>query len=173
MLNKKDGLAALFPTLVAVLEDYGRRLVETYREGLKDGGHIATGNLYRSVESEVSLDGRSFVVEFVMPDYGEYLETGTSAHFPPVSEILKWVRAKRIAPRRDQQGRLPTEKQLAYLIARKISEDGTPRTGIWEKSNELTARDFNKRIDEAISKDLGDNLAGILQELNRKPGRRR
>ena len=168
MVNKNAELAKLFPNLVEVLDAYGKTLVEKYRQGLTDGGHIATGNLYRSVSSEVTLNGQSFIVEFRMPEYGEYLEQGTKPHFPPIDAILGWIKAKRIVPRQDSQGRLPTEKQLAYLIARKISEDGTPRTGIYEKANDLTYREWNKLIDEAIAMDLDLNLAEILQTLNQK-----
>lgn len=173
---KKNDLTSLFPNLVEVLDAYGKTLVERYREGLIEGDHIATGNLYRSVSSEVTLNGQSFIVEFRMPEYGEYLEQGTRPHFPPTNQILSWIRAKRIVPRRDQQGKLPTEKQLSYLIARKISEEGTPATHLWEKANALTYNEWNKLIDEAIAIDLNLNLEEILQSLNQKtkaPRRRR
>lgn len=161
-------LRVLFPTLVKVLEDYGRNLVKNYRQGLKDGDHVATGNLYRSVQSEVTVDNSSFIVEFRMPEYGEFLEQGTKPHWPPTSAILSWIRAKRIVPKRDQQGRLPTEKQLSYLIARKISEDGTKRTGIYETANALTANQFNSLIDKAIQTDLENNVLDIIRVLASK-----
>lgn len=161
-------LRALFPTLVKVLEDYGRNLVKNYRQGLKDGDHVATGNLYRSVQSEVTVNNSSFIVEFRMPEYGEFLEQGTKPHWPPTSAILSWIRAKRIVPKRDQQGRLPTEKQLSYLIARKISEDGTQRTGIYETANALTANQFNTLIDKAIQTDLENNVLDIIRVLGNK-----
>jgi hypothetical protein len=104
------------------------------------------------------------------------LEQGTKPHFPPISAIEGWIRAKRIVPRRDDQGRLPTEKQLAFLIARKIDEEGTERTGIYEKANALTYNEWNRLIDEAIAMDLNLNLEEILQSLNQKtkaPRRRR
>lgn len=173
---KKNDLTQLFPNLIEVLDAYGKTLVERYRQGLEDGDHIATGNLYRSVSSEVTLNGQSFIVEFKMPEYGEYLEQGTKPHFPPINAIEGWIRAKRIVPRRDDQGRLPTEKQLAFLIARKIDEEGTERTGIYEKANALTYNEWNRLIDEAIAMDLNLNLEEILQSLNQKtkaPRRRR
>lgn len=167
---KKNDLTSLFPNLVEVLDAYGKTLVERYREGLIDGDHIATGNLFNSVSSEVTLNGQSFIVEFRMPEYGEYLEQGTKPHFPPLTAIENWIRAKRIVPRQDTQGKLPTEKQLSYLIARKISEEGTPATHLWEKANALTFNEWNKLIDEAISMDLNENLEEILQTLNQKTG---
>lgn len=167
-LNKKNDLVQLFPNLVEVLDAYGKTLVEKYRQGLTDRDHIATGNLYRSVSSEVTLNGQSFIVEFRMPEYGEYLEQGTNPHFPPLNAIENWIRVKRIVPRPDSQGRLPTEKQLAYLIGRKIDERGTKGTHIWEKANQLTYNEWNKLIDEAITLDLNENLEEILQTLNQK-----
>ena len=172
-LNKKNDLVQLFPNLVEVLDAYGKTLVEKYRQGLTDGDHIATGNLYRSVSSEVTLNGQSFIVEFRMPEYGEYLEQGTKPHFPPLNAIENWIRVKRIVPRPDSQGRLPTEKQLAYLIGRKIDERGTKGTHIYEKANQLTYNEWNKLIDQAITLDLNENLAEIIQTLNQKTKVRR
>ena len=103
-----------------------------------------------------------------MPEYGEYLEQGTKPHFPPLTAIENWIRVKRIVPRQDTQGKLPTEKQLSYLIARKISEEGTPATHLWEKANALTFNEWNKLIDEAINMDLDENLEEILQTINQK-----
>lgn len=168
---KKNDLTALFPSLVEVLDAYGKTLVERYREGLIDGDHIATENLYHSVNTEVTLNGNSFLVEFRMPYYGEYLEQGTSPHFPPMDAIERWIRAKKIVPRRDNQGKLPTERQLSFLIARKISEEGTPRTGIFEKANALTFNEWSSLIDEAITDDLNTNLEEIIQTLTSKKRR--
>lgn len=165
--KNSNSLQGLFPTLIEVLEAYGETLVDRYREGLVDGDHIASKNLYNSVRTEVVCKGQSFLVEFTMPYYGEYLEQGTKPHFPPLDDITKWIRAKKIVPRRDDQGRLPTEKQLSFLIARKISEDGTKRTGIYEKANALTYKEWNKLIDEAISMDLQNNLEEILKQITR------
>lgn len=164
--NSKNDLNDLFPNLRNVLESYGKALVENYREGLEDGGHIATKNLYNSVKAYVRVDKSSYLVEFTMPDYGEYLEQGTKPHFPPIDAIQKWIRVKKIVPRRDDQGKLPTEKQLAYLIARKISEDGTERTGLFEKANTLTLNEWEKKIEKALNDDLDLNLVEIIETLN-------
>jgi len=163
--GKKNDVASLFPSLIAVLGAYGRALVENYREGLKDGDHIATKNLYNSVSTEVKLNGQSFVVEFTMPFYGEFLEQGTRPHFPPLNDIEKWIRVKKIVPRRDDQGRLPTERQLAYLIARKISEEGTKATNLFEKANALTLNEWYQKIDQALTTDISNNLEEIIRTL--------
>lgn len=167
-MAQANNLSELFPTLLQVLEAYGKALVENYRQGLKDGNHIATGNLYNSVKSYVNVDGKYFEVDFEMPDYGEYLEEGTRPHFPPTDAIENWIRVKRIVPRRDDQGKLPTEKQLAFLISRKISEDGTKGTHLFERANALTFNDWSRLIDQAVETDITNNLAAIISEISRK-----
>lgn len=164
---KKTELTNLFPTLIEVLEAYGQTLVEKYRQGLREGDHIASGELYRTISTIVTQKKQSFLVEFRMPLYGEFLEQGTKPHFPPLDAIEDWIRVKKIVPRRDQQGNLPTVKQLAFLIARKISEDGTPATKIYEKANTLTYREWDDLIEEAISEDISNNLDEILKELGK------
>ena len=79
---KKNDLTQLFPNLIEVLDAYGKTLVERYQEGLIEGDHIATGNLYRSVSSEVTLNGQSFIVEFKMPNTGNILNREQSLTSP-------------------------------------------------------------------------------------------
>ena len=166
--GNKDNMKSLFPTLMKVLEDYGDELVKIYRDALVEGDHVATERLYKNVkELPVQVKGQSFLVEIQMPFYGEYLEQGTKPHFPPIDDITKWIKAKKIVPRRDDQGRLPTEKQLSFLIARKISEEGTKGTKIFEKANALTYHELSKMIDQAISTDITNNLEEILKNIMR------
>lgn len=163
--GKKNDFSSMFPTLLEVLNAYGQTLVEKYREELIDGDHIATSNLFNSVRSQVTVNGQSFVVEFVMPLYGEFLEQGTKPHFPPLNAIEDWIHVKKIVPRRDDQGRLPTEKQLAFLIARKISEVGTKSLKLFETANALTLKEWNALIDQAVAEDVSNNLDEIIRAL--------
>ncbi len=49
--------------------------------------------------------------------------------FPPIDEILNWIREKRITPRDAKT----SERQLAFLFARKIAQSGT---NIFQKKSE-------------------------------------
>ena len=59
--------------------------------------------------------------QLIIPGYGRFIGDGTGVRtFPPLQPILEWMRAKGISPK---EGR--TDRQTAFLIARKISRVGT------------------------------------------------
>ena len=68
-------------------------------------------------------------------------------------------------------GKLPTEKQLAYLIGRKISEEGTEGTHDLANAQETIRREFENKIQEAIKADYNEEVlmymkdAGLLTNL--------
>ena len=58
-----------------------------------------------------------------------------------------------MVPRPDKNGRIPTTKQLAYLIGRKISEVGTKGThGLKETSDALLGF-YEQQSAEALGRD--------------------
>lgn len=85
---------------------------------------VGTSNLADTATYTVEWKGDLFEVYFNLQDYWKYVENGTRPHFPPVSAIEKWITAKRIIPRA-YNGKVPTTKQLAYVISRSIGQKGT------------------------------------------------
>ena len=84
----------------------------------------ASGKL-KDFTYDTEWDGRYFTLSFNLEDYWRYIEDGTKPHFPPISAIEKWIQVKRIVPY-TYKGKVPSTKQVAYLISRKISKVGTP-----------------------------------------------
>lgn len=99
----------------------------SYMSHIADTNHSATGNLGLNQRKIIKWDGRYFSISLQLEDYWKYLEYGTKPHFPPISAIREWIRIKPVLPR-PYNGKLPTENQLAYMIANKISKVGTPAT---------------------------------------------
>lgn len=134
-----------------------QELLENYKQSVLISGHNASGELVSTASSMVEFDGRYFEISFNLQKYWQYLENGTKPHFPPVSEIEKWVTIKHIVPT-TINGKVPSTKQLAFLIARGISKKGTPATKL-----------LSTTIDN--SDGLLDRLADIIrnqlqQEIN-------
>ena len=102
-------------------------ILERYKKLIIDNGHNASGNLVNTASYKIKWDGKNFELYFNLPDYWKYLENGTKPHFPPVEAIEKWITVKHIIPTTNS-GRVPTTKQLAFLIARGISKNGTKPT---------------------------------------------
>ena len=115
-----------FKNLLPILEEYATEFERIYKEKLKADNRVATGNLINSIKTKVRQGKDYFVVEFNAAEYWKYVEEGRNAgKWPPREAILNWIRAKKILPRPDANGKLPTEQQLSYLIQRAIGENGT------------------------------------------------
>ena len=102
--------------------------VDSYKKSIIASGHSASGQLARETTGVIKFDGVYLKVILELPKQGIFIENGTRPHFPPVDAILKWIKVKPVLPRALPNGKLPTEKQLAFLIARKISQVGTKPT---------------------------------------------
>lgn len=139
-------------------------LLQRYKDEINKTGHSATGDLANTASYKCKFDGKWFEVTFSLKDYWKYLENGTKPHFPPIDAIEKWIIVKRIIPSTSGKN-VPSTKQLAYLIARGISINGTKPTKLLQKTiddaddlinlllNEITAQlenEVNKELEETI-----------------------
>ena len=134
-------------------------LLNRYKQKMKDENHIASGNLYNTAKYKCSFDGKWFEVSFILDSTWRYLENGTKPHFPPLEAIEKWITVKHIIPTTDN-GRGPTTRQLAFLIARGISKNGTKPTKLLQHTIDgaddlidLIIDDLAKQLQEEINKE--------------------
>lgn len=148
-----------FKHLQEALAQYAKAIEDRYKQNLEDSGRRATGQLISSVNTKVTVDGTLFEIELSLQDYWKYVEEGTKPHFPPVSKILEWVKVKQILPTPMANGKLPTEQQLAWMIAKKIDRVGTEGSNDLEHTMEEV--DYNAIIEEALDKDI----LGCLDEI--------
>ena len=132
------------------------------KDKLEANGSNASGVLSKSINGKVKFDGKYITVSIQLEDYYKYVEYGTKPHFPPIDAIKQWIKVKPVLPRPLENGKLPTENQLAYLIGRKISKVGT-------KANPFlapTIRDFAlvDKIYEEVDKALTEALNNTIEE---------
>ena len=115
----------MFDNVRKVLNEFGKLLVDTYRDKLTNEKVNASKTLFNSISYIVEGNGTNFVVKLKLEDYYKYVENGRKAgKFPPINKIEKWVEIKPVIPRPMANGKLPTTKQLAFLISRKIALEG-------------------------------------------------
>lgn len=144
-----------FDNLQAALEEYGNVIAEQYKSNLKANGHKATENLINSITSHITVNGYEYAIELTLEDYYKYVEEGRRpGKFPPVDKILEWIKVK--------NGKLPTEKQLAFLISRKIANEGTKGTYDLEKAIDTTINEWDEKITDALDKDVMNCIDEIL-----------
>lgn len=140
---------------LATLDEYAEKAEELYKRKLTDKEINASYKLLNSVETTVKRNDDEFIVSINLEPYWYYVENGRKpGRFPPVDKILEWVRIKPVIPYSDSRGRLPTEEQLAFLISRKISEQGTEGKHIlYETVSELNNY-YLPKLQQALDRDF-------------------
>lgn len=138
-----------------------------YIKNLVRSGHptyFGTGRLTDTITANVTVDGHSFSATLRMNKYWEYLEEGTGPargrdkYWPNSSAIAKWVEIKPVIPRPDSNKKIPTPKQLTFLISRKIHDKGIKGTHDLERAKEEVIPHYYALIEEALTADIGDYL---------------
>lgn len=153
-----------------VLSEYKVRFNELIKKKIQDEDLIATGQLLASIHTEIDPgDGYVYKVVLNSREYIKYLESGTKPHWPPSDAILKWVKDKKL-PTAEYTGdkSLPTEKQLAYLVSRKISEVGTEAKPIIAETVEQLNEQYIPLLVKALETDFMRELPVINLKLQFK-----
>ena len=146
--------------LISCMDDYRRFLEEVTKENTK---HY---ELSKKIKFNLQIGATVFEIEFNAPEYWKYANYGRGpGKFPPLDKIEDWIKRKKIAPYPTKSGRLPTRSQLAYLIGRKIANEGFKGSGFLEKSLAEQEEYWEDRISDAISADIGAELMEWLSPL--------
>jgi len=118
-----------------------RILLKIHRDAdkiIRDNKAIASAEMVKNLRERVYYEAGKIVgvvgVGANVP-YGIFRHEGTKPHFPPIEPLAKWViqkgllrddKGKTMTPRRAKKvGADVRARQIAFLIARKISKRGT------------------------------------------------
>ena len=159
-----DGIIK-WQNLQRVLGEFAQELRNRYQDNLIRDNKIASGNLLNSIDYKVQYDDRAIWVELHLEDYYKWVENGRGpGKFPPPDKIMEWIRIKPVIPD-DRGGKLPTEQQLAYLIGKKIAEEGIePGNQLHNAMDDIYSQ-FEEKIDEAIALDVNEAIDIIFSSF--------
>lgn len=156
--------------LEKLLAEQGKEIVAKYRSFLDSFKKNASNTLYNEFTTFVKQEGHILTLYGSLPFYWKFLEYGTRSavgnpkgKFPPMSAILDWIKVKPVTPRPLKNGKIPTIKQLAFLIARHIQERGTKPFFFLTKSMP-DEEQLNKEIAEAVKADMAEWIENYLNE---------
>ena len=140
--------------LEAVMTEYAKYVIKQSKTNLtkdKKGG----GSLYNSLKYKLHQDDTAMLVEFMMEDYGAYVDRGVkgvNSTYPETKAALskfqygsgtgvkKWLKKKKLKWR-DELGRFMSYKSMRYLIVKKIYFQGI-------KANMFFTKPFRKGIEK-------------------------
>ena len=146
-----------FNNLQQVLDDFTKDVAETYKSLLLRDGKNATGELISSIKPMTpELVNGTFECSLSLAPHWKYVENGRRpGKFPPIDNILDWVKAK---PQLARPNRLDRKelapKQLAFLVARKIADKGIQPGNQLEEAMDIVYARWKDRIDAAITADI-------------------
>lgn len=154
------------PHVQAVMEEMAIAIRNEYQDNLIRNDRIASGDLLNNIEYEITRGDFTYTIYVKMKDYWYYVENGRKAgKWPPIDNILNWIKIKPVLPRPNAEGKLPTPQQLAFLIARKIGEEGTEGTQDLRKATDTIWDTFEDRLYEAIDEDVDTAFIQIFHYL--------
>lgn len=148
------------------LNEYVRIFKQKYKENLEDSGRKASGNLLGSIVLNIVSFGTTLKVQLNVADYYWYVENGRNGgKFPPMDKIMQWIDDKGIEPYPSSNGVLPTQRQLAFLIGRKIAREGFK--GSYDLSSTMDEINaiFKERFEVALQQDFNIYTQSILDDV--------
>lgn len=155
-----------WPHVEAVLQSFAEALCNQYKQNLKENDRYTTlgtdTRLIDSVTAFVEAGASAYEVKLTLNDYWKYVEEGTKPHWPPPKAILKWVQIKPVIPQ-PYNGRIPSEKSLAFLISRKIAREGTKGTHDLAQARASTIEAFRWQLAEALAEDAASMIFKFIK----------
>ena len=155
------------------LEAFKKYVVENSKSNLLKAKKKASGRLYDSIDVEQTT---SLSLNFIMEEYGEYLDKGVNGKkkkwgapfsytnkMPPTKSLDKWLVLKGIAPR--DKGKFTDRKQLNYLIRKSIYETGLKTTNFFTEPFETAFKRLPDEVVQAYGLDIESLLKTSIPKL--------
>ncbi len=160
------------------LNSFGKSVVNKAKGILKRKKKVVSGKLLNSISYKLKKDNDGLTVQFMMVDYGTFVDKGVSGtkqkrtyvdykgkrkdtpyEFGKTRDggltrgLDNWIVRRGIAPR-DAQGRFISRKSLKFLIARKIYTQGIQGISFFQKPLQIGMKDFYNQVGKAIKEDI-------------------
>jgi hypothetical protein len=168
-----------FKNVDEAVNKFGKYVVQQSRSNLtrdKKGG----GNLYNSVSYKIEKSQDDFLLEFLMEDYGAFVDKGVkgkTSTYPETSAALSkfqygsgtgpkgglrkgirsWLQKKRFQFR-DKQGKFMSYDSMTYLISRSIYNKGLKANLFFTKPFEAGIKRLPDELIKGFALDIEDNI---------------
>tara|TARA_R110001606_G_scaffold293574_1_gene441343 strand:- start:3 stop:530 length:528 start_codon:yes stop_codon:yes gene_type:complete len=168
-----------FNNLEAVMTKYAKYVIQQSRSNLTKDDK-GSGNLYNSLSYGLVEDDEAMLVEFMMEDYGAFVDRGVkgkTSTYPETSAALsqfqygsgtgpkggltkgidKWLRKKRFQWR-DKKGRFMSYKSMRYLIVKSIYNKGLKANLFFSKPFKAGINKYELSMAKAFVADIESQM---------------
>ena len=150
------------------LNKFGKYLVAESRKNLTKKKKNVTGNLYQSLAYEITTGPNSLDFDFLMAEYGEWVDKGRKAgKMPPFGAIYAWT-ARRRLQFKDNSGKFLSYAETARKVMIKIKNKGIEPSNFYSRPFQLGFDKLPTEIQQAYGLDVEDFLEFTINELNKK-----
>jgi len=185
-LQRYIHLLMQFKNVDEILNKYGKYVVQQSKSNLtkdKKGG----GDLYNSVSYVIDKSQDDFLLEFLMEDYGPFVDKGVkgkTSTYPETSAALSkfqygsgtgqkggltkalynpetksgWIKKKKFQWRDKKTGRFLSYESMSYLIARSIYNKGLKANLFFTKPFEAGLKRLPDDLSKAFVLDIEDGI---------------
>ena len=164
----------------------GVDVVEQAKRNLSDEGK-SNGDLYNTLKYELETGDNSFIIKFLMQEYGIYVDKGVkgktstypktaaalskfqygSGNFPKgglTESINEWVRKKRFQFRDKKSGKFMSYDSTALMVTRKIYNKGIEATEFFSKPFDRVLKEVPIELVKAFKLDVE---LGLIKGIKR------
>jgi hypothetical protein len=159
-------LEALAPILEDIIRQslYEKRYQFGFANYRGTSNKVASGTLARSVEVTAKQNNNVDILQVLMEDYGQWVQSGRAAGkgYVPVGSLLKWIKQRGLKGR-DKKGRYMKDLSFAYAIQKNINKFGIRPANFLDISIDKIMADerIMTLIGDATYEDLINTLEGI------------
>lgn len=142
-----------------VLKEWAPIFEDVYKRKLEQSED--TGALINSISVSTKVNGNDFIISMTLEDYWKYIEYGRQpGSFPPVDKLVSWVERKIPNPNPipSQNNRIPTPNQIAYLVGRKIFEQGIEAKPYLQETIDEIKDVFIDDLKVALAEDIKNEI---------------
>lgn len=166
----------MFANTQEALNKFAKYVIKQARTNLTKKKKNASNKLYDSLKYNLNVSAESFSLEFVMAEYGMFVDQGVhgskssyietknsefrfSGRFKtiPLSAIDKWTVSRGLAPR-DASGKFLSRQSLKYVIAKSIYEKGIKASLFFTKPFKKAFDNLPPQLTEAFALDIENFL---------------
>lgn len=154
------------------LDRFFKHLIKESRSNLTKQGINASKNLYRSMDYSISVGENSIDADFLIPDYGEFIDKGVRGvksgrslkgykytnKKPPVRFLKTWLKQK------TGKFRQRNQDSIAYAIQNTIYQRGIKPTEFFSKPFEVAFKNLPDELIEAYGLDVEDFMEFVLND---------
>lgn len=147
---------------ISTLEEYRKFIEDTAK-----GEMPRDWRLRKDIVFNLQINDDVFEITFKAKSYWIFAERGRRpGKWPPFSKIEDWIVRRRITPYPLPSGRIPTRKQLTFLISRKIGLKGTEGRHFINRAITKDEKYWTERLKDALTADITSEINEWLSPLS-------